>query len=139
MSTTPPAPRAIAPRDQIWYMIAGSFAALIVLNAYWFRHTPDEGMLLWAGGIWMCLNILCLDRLIRAMLAPPDQIDRRAGAIYGFLVVLGMPLLLLGVLKWGQDTGQLIAVTAGITAPLVVALLRALGSWIRAQPSRVRR
>ena len=98
--------------------------------------------LAWAlAAIWMMANIWCLSGLIRAIIAPPPEVDKRRGIVYGLLVGLFMPALLLGLLYWGMQRGnpkepspKLIAIALGITLPLAVLLLKALGNAISARP-----
>ena len=106
---------------------AGLIAIPLGMAGFWSQG-PLAAWAWAAGCVWMLANLYCLDRLIRAGLAPKEQIDGQAAALYGSLVLLVLPVGLLGLLFWARAGDALIPLTAGITLPLVLILLRTLGA-----------
>lgn len=117
--------------------IALATALAIPIGMAYFWNSGVAAPWAWAGGcVWMLGNLYCLDRMIRSLLAPPEERDNQSGAVYGALTLLVMPVLLLALL-FGANQGEAMApVAAGITLPLVLVLLRALGTWISAGSKR---
>lgn len=131
MSTAPP------PSPYNLHRTIFAVALLLPLGmVYYWSHGAAHPWA-WAGGItWMMANLYCLDRLIRAVLVPPGQLQRQAAALFGVLVMVVMPLTLFFLLNWCAGAGTLIPVTIGITMPLVLVVLRALGSLLQSQSGK---
>lgn len=113
--------------------------ALPVGMAYFAQEGGSGSLWSWTGGVvWMLANLYCLERMIRALLAPPEAVDKKSGALYGALVLLVLPALLLGLLFWSRAVEGLTALTVGITLPLVLVALRAAGTWLQKESPRGR-
>lgn len=132
--TNPVATPEAAPKQPFGFdlqKILLSTAVAIPVGMAYFWDAGAAAPWVWAGGCaWMVGNIYCLDRMIRSLLAPPEDRDERNGAIYGAMSLLGMPILLLLLLFGANQGDAMVAVAAGVTLPLVLVLLRAFGAWM---------